>query len=217
MKSNVPKIIHQIVGPNTTPLIERSLRSWSILKEYGFEIKVWNDDSIERFILSSHPFALEALVNARNHAEASDIARYLIVYTFGGYYVDWDVELLDVEGFLSLRASNPNGYMLIDPPNLTLASEYFNAAVEDRYLLSLTQDIVWLYDNNEREYHRTPQYSGPYRMRDSLAKHDNTQMDILPVKMVFAFDYREIRNPPDRPIVQPLIHYWVHSWVFRSS
>ncbi|MGO1594996.1 MAG: glycosyltransferase [Sphingobacterium sp.] len=216
MNSNVPKTIHQIVGPNTTPLIDRCLQSWNILKEYGFEIKVWNDDSIEEFILNSHPFAMEAVVNARNHAEASDIARYLIVYVFGGYYVDWDVELLDAEGFLSLRSSNPNGYMLIDPPNLTLASEYFNAAVADSYLLSLTQDIVELYNNEERHYHNTPQYSGPYRMRDSLAMHNNTRMNILPVKQVFAFDYREIRNPPDKPIVQPLIHYWVHSWIPRN-
>lgn len=217
MKSKVPRIIHQIVGPDTTPLILRCLESWKRVLDYGFEIKIWNDNTIERFITEFHPFALNAFKDARNHAEASDIARYLIVYSFGGYYVDWDIELLDCEGFLSVSDLNPNGYMLIDPSNKTLASEYFNCIPRDEYLLRLTNDIVDLYHNGNRNLLRTPQYSGPYRMRDSLVKHRHTTMSIIPVKEVFVYDYSEIRNPPDRPIEQPLIHYWAHSWFKNKS
>ena len=164
-------------------------------------------------MLNHHPFAHEAFANARNHAEAADIARYLIIHTYGGYYIDWDIELLDVGKFLALGEKYPVGYKIVDPVNQTLASEYFCSVVNDKFLLNLTMDIVALYKSGKRNLLFTPQYSGPYRMRDSLLVHPETNMISVPVKEVFAYDYTEIRNPPEGIITQPLIHYWVHSWI----
>lgn len=212
-ESLVPKVVHQIAGKTTTPLIETCLKSWNNLKNKGFEIKIWNDELIASFILEQHEFAYQAFVNARNHAEAADIARYLIIYTFGGYYADWDVEVLDEAKFLALTNQHPTGFMLCDPLNNTLASEFFCAIPEDMYLLLLTMDIVYLYESGMRNTMKTPQYSGPYRMRDSLSLHPKTAMTSIPVKTAFAYDYLEIRNPPAGKITQPLIHYWLHSWI----
>jgi mannosyltransferase OCH1-like enzyme len=211
--SRVPKVIHQIIGLRTIPLIDRCIKSWKILESMGFTIKTWNDGLIAEFLLESHPFAHAAFVNARNHAEAADIARYLIIYTFGGYFVDWDIELLDCEKFLTISDQNPDGYMLVDESNGTLASEYFCSKKNDKFLLNLTKDIVTLYLNGRRSFLQTPQYSGPFRMRDSLITHPETFMACIPVKEVFAYDYSEIRNPPLDEITQPLIHYWAHSWI----
>lgn len=213
IQSSIPPIIHQIVGLNTTPLIKKCLESWHQLEEIGFEIRIWNDSKIESFILSNHKFALEAFVSARNYAEAADIARYLIIHTYGGYYTDWDVELLDKDKFLKLSLKYNRGYMLCDPNNNSLASEFFCAEEKDLFLLELTKDIVQIYENNERDKLVTPEYSGPYRMRDSLLLHPNTVMSSIPIKEVFAYDYLEIRNPPPRLVTQPLIHYWLHSWM----
>lgn len=208
-----PKIIHQIIGPNVTPLINRCIESWKKLITHGFEIRTWDDEKIAKFISTTHPFAYESFIDARNHAEAADIARYLIVHSFGGYYVDWDVELLDFNGFLTLDQQYPNGYLLVDPLNNTLASEYFCSAPNDEYLMNLTKDITGIYKRGLRDFISTPKYSGPYRMRDSLVKHPQTMMTKVPVKQVFAYDYSEIRNPPVNDITAPLIHYWVHSWI----
>lgn len=210
---SVPKIIHQITGKPTTTLIDRCLKSWDKLEGFDFKIRIWNDELIADFLLKEHPFAFPAFINARNHAEAADIARYLIIYSFGGYYVDWDVELLNVPKFISLSKKYPSGYMLCDPINNTLASEFFCAISDDDYLLLLVLDIVFIYNNGQRELMNTPQYSGPYRMRDSLILHPKTRMISIPVKEVFAYNYTEIRNPPQRKITQPLIHYWAHSWM----
>lgn len=212
-KSKIPKVIHFIIGPNTTPLIDKCVHSWRVLKNSGFEIRIWNDDLIAKFLISYHGFAYDAFCNARNHGEAADIARYLIIHTYGGYYVDWDIELLDVSGFLKLGETYSEGYMIVDPANGTLASEYFCSTPNDKFLINLTSDIVNLYNTGKRNYMFTPQYSGPYRMRDSLLLHKETVMVSVPIKEVFAYDYTEIRNPPDGTITQPLIHYWVHSWI----
>src|SRR5699024_8713514 len=99
----VEKIIHQIVGKkNRNALIERCMKSWKILGDYGFEFKIWNDQSIHTFLRSYYRFALSAVQNARNYAEAADIARYLIIHHYGGYYMDWDIQMLDRNGFFNI-------------------------------------------------------------------------------------------------------------------
>jgi len=209
---SITKTVHHIIGQRQNPLISECLNSWKCLENNGYQIKVWTDLTIMDFISSVHPFAFYAFVNARNHAEAADIARYLIIYTYGGYYIDWDVKLLDVEKFILLSKKYTHGYMLVDPLNDTISSEYFCSSPNDPFLLNLVRDIVQLFNDGERDPIRTPQYSGPYRMRDSLVLNPQTKMALVAVKDVFAYDYREIRNPPKGEITQPLIHYWTHSW-----
>lgn len=210
----VQKCINLIVGPKLEPLIEQCLSSWNTLIKYDFEIKIWNDDTINIFIRENYPFALDAVLNARNHAEAADIARYLIIYHYGGYYVDWDIELVNDLKFVSLIKKLPSGFLIIDPLNGTLASECFSAKKKDPFLLSLVKDIIDIYNDDKRKLFKTPQYSGPYRMRDSLVRHLNASQKIISVKEIFRYDYSEIRYKNqifNRH--QPLVHYWMHSWI----
>jgi len=209
----VPKVLHQIVGKTTTAQIDKCLQSWHAIKKAGYEIRIWNDNLIEEFLLARYPFALDAFKNARNHGEAADIARYLIVHYFGGHYMDWDVELLSSDKYLELSDKNPNGFLVIDPVNDTLASETFAACPDEPYLLSLSKDIVEIYNSGNRESLNTPAYSGPFRMRDTLKTHANSTQSIIEVKDIMAYDYWEIREMPKKVITQPLIHYWMHTWM----
>lgn len=209
---SIPKIIHQITGSGTNELIEKCFNSWRALEKLGFKIIMWNDSTLVTFLKTHHDFAFEAFMNSRNHAEAADIARYLLIYTFGGHYVDWDIELIDEIKFQHLNTKYSSGYMLLDHSNNTLASEYFCAVVGDEFLLNITKDIVEIYESGMRKLFMTPQYSGPYRMRDCLSKYPKTLMATIPIKEAFVYDYQEIRNMPDKVIAQPMIHYWLHSW-----
>ncbi len=52
----------------------------------------------------------------------------------------------------------------------------------------------------------------PFRMRDAPLQLFIKQT-LIPVNDIFVYNYREIRSMPRRPVVQPLIHYWIHSWI----
>jgi hypothetical protein len=208
----IPKILHQIVGTKTNYVIDECLSSWHLLMPKKFVIKTWNDDLLGNFIANEYPFALQAFLNSRNHGEAADIARYLLIYHTGGFYMDWDVQLLDTSGFMKLIKRAPNGFLLIDPVNQTPAPEAFSAKKNESYLLNLVKEIVMLYECGKRNKLSTPYYSGPFRMRDTLKKF-STKQSLIPVKEVFVYDYSEIRIMPDRESGQPLIHYWLHSWL----
>ena len=213
----INRIIHQITGPRQNDLIRKCLDSWDPLKNKDFTIKVWNDDLITEFIREFYPYASNAILKARNHAEAADIARYLIVYHYGGYYVDWDVELLDIGKFIKVTNRYKNGFLVLDPFNSTIASECFSALNGDRYLKYLVDEIIGIFNSKRRDEMGNPQYSGPFRMRDVFFKfklnNEVLKQEFIEINDIFLYNYREIRSMPERKKKVPLIHYWVHSWL----
>jgi mannosyltransferase OCH1-like enzyme len=188
----VPKIIHRIVGRKPSPLVTHCLTSWEVVKSHGFEIRVWNDELLEEFMAKEYPLILPAFKGARNYGEASDIARYLIVYHFGGYYFDWDTELLSVNKFLELCNKNPAGFLLQDPTNKTMAPDVFAALAGEKYLYNLLDNICDIYENEFSNLLRTIDYTGPYRMREVFYfTKKNTQQNLLKPKDVLLYDFFE--------------------------
>jgi len=210
----VSKIIHQIVlGQVSHERIERCLSSWWELESYGFNIIVWNEKKIDEFLQMEYPFAIEAYKTARNLAEASDIARYLIIYHYGGYYIDWDIELVDSEKFLLLHEEFDQGYFLVDPINGSISCEHFSGVKSSKCLLNIIESIVSIYKNGQREIMNTPHYSGPYRMRSVLKEDESITQVMLPIKSVFEYDYWEKDNINGRAPSKAMIHYWLHTWI----
>ncbi|MFD2148764.1 glycosyltransferase [Mucilaginibacter antarcticus] len=188
----------------------------AFLKDHGFEIITWDDESIKNFIKEKAPFALMAFEQARNHGEASDIARYLIIYHHGGYYVDWDIKLTRIDLFLNLHREFRNGYLLIDPKTGVISSEHFAASANEGYLLKITHDIINTFNNGDRPLMDTPSYSGPNRMKVSLQKHNGSRQTVIPIKTVFEYDYWEIKKADGKGRSKPMIHYWLNTWVLAN-
>jgi mannosyltransferase OCH1-like enzyme len=209
----VPKIIHHIVGKNPSNLVKKCLKSWEQLHDFGYSFKIWDDESLSIFIEKYYIFALPSFLNARNYAEAADIARYLLIFHFGGYYIDWDIHLIDPNAFIDLRKRFKHGYLVVDPTNDTLASEHFSAQTGELYLLRVVDDIVDTYNRGDRDLMQTPQYSGPYRMKYSFIKHPQTQLARIPVKEIFEYNYQEIRDVKVFLQQGIMIHFWEHAWM----
>ena len=87
----IPKIIHYCwFGRNTKPeLIHKCIESW---KEFCPEWRIieWNEDN---FNIDVIPYMREAY-DTQMWAFVSDVARLIILYKYGGLYLDTDVELL---------------------------------------------------------------------------------------------------------------------------
>lgn len=87
----IPKIIHYCwFGNNEKPdKVIRCIESW---KKYcpEYEIIEWNESN---YNYNSHPY-VEAAYKEKKWAFVSDYARLDIIYNYGGFYFDTDVELI---------------------------------------------------------------------------------------------------------------------------
>jgi inositol phosphorylceramide mannosyltransferase catalytic subunit len=84
----IPKIIHQIWLGSTFPQ-KFSFYTNSWLKYHPeWEYKLWTDNDIEEFVLVNKKLFDET----PNYGQKADIARYEILYKYGGLYIDVDFE-----------------------------------------------------------------------------------------------------------------------------
>lgn len=87
----IPKIIHY-TWFSGEPLPESAKRCMETWKKYApdYEIVQWN---AENYDLTAHPYVNSA-INNRKWGFAGDYVRLDVVYRYGGFYFDLDVELL---------------------------------------------------------------------------------------------------------------------------
>lgn len=98
----IPKTIHYCwFGRNKfPPLVEKCIESW---KKYcpDYELICWNEDN---FDINANKFVSEAY-KAKQWAFVSDYVRLFAIYSYGGVYMDTDVELLKpIDCFLNEKA-----------------------------------------------------------------------------------------------------------------
>lgn len=101
-ETRIPKIIHYcwVGGKNKPEDIERYIESWKTHLP-DFEIIEWNESN---FDLHLNMYSREAY-DSKKWAFVSDVVRLYALYTYGGIYLDADVEILKpIDGFLNHAA-----------------------------------------------------------------------------------------------------------------
>tara|TARA_B100001996_G_C18650777_1_gene589320 strand:+ start:416 stop:1222 length:807 start_codon:yes stop_codon:yes gene_type:complete len=93
----IPKIFHQIwLGDNIPDIKAKWLtnNAEKLIKEGGWTIKFWGNDSLtkENFPIM-WPYIQKAIKLKKPFAMVTDLARYEIVYRYGGVYMDVNLEL----------------------------------------------------------------------------------------------------------------------------
>lgn len=92
MDIQIPKVIHYIwLGGEKPSSVSDVVESWR-KKAKGFEIKEWNENSLD-YLIQTNGFFKEALMD-KNYSYASDVARLYILKQYGGIYMDTDEVLL---------------------------------------------------------------------------------------------------------------------------
>jgi len=95
VNNSIPKIIHQIAPSDKTqwhPVWEECHNSWLLqFPEPEYEHKLWNDeDDLENLIKNEFPFFLSIFQKYPYKIQKIDMARYCILFKYGGIYADMD-------------------------------------------------------------------------------------------------------------------------------
>lgn len=89
----IPKIIHQIWIQGCNKLPEKHKKysdKWK--QQKGYQYICWNDITIKNLIIKHDKELLKIYNYFDLLQQKSDLARYLILYIYGGIYIDMDIE-----------------------------------------------------------------------------------------------------------------------------
>ncbi len=90
----IPKIIHQIWKNEQLKPRQQDVRDSWRRHNRGYEYRLWTDELIEGLLASSFPEWSTIYHGYADSICRVDLARYLILYRFGGIYADLDYECL---------------------------------------------------------------------------------------------------------------------------
>ena len=93
-KSPIPKIIHQTAPEDREKWPEiwgRYQITWQT-KHPDFQYILWTDEDLDRFMKTEYPDFYPMYMKYDVHIKRVDVARYFILYHYGGIYADMDTE-----------------------------------------------------------------------------------------------------------------------------
>mmetsp|Transcript_2146 Transcript_2146/g.2832 ORF Transcript_2146/g.2832 Transcript_2146/m.2832 type:complete len:282 (+) Transcript_2146:43-888(+) len=232
-EQRIPKKLHQIwLGPKSIPF-ERYRKAWQE-KHPEWEYHLWCDDEVSALNLGI------AYDRAQNYGEKSDIARYHILYRFGGIYLDIDMEpvqslapLLTLScfaGFSNVGAIEINNAVIGAIPNHPLLAACIsklseqNSPQQDSLLTTLlasgfisAKDASALTNNKVNT--DTIQRSGPgFFTRVFCTSPSNYDIICLPSEVFYPASNRKNKDHEEeyrRSCITPhslALHHWACTW-----
>jgi len=219
LEPRIPKIIHQIwLGSPVPEKFKIFQQTW---REHNpdWEFKLWTDDDIAQLGLKNQEWYDKAI----NYAERSDIARYEILYRFGGVYVDIDFECVQPLEYLNHRY---DFYAGIELPAmapflgyLVMINNALIASVPGHPILKRCIETIKKHHHHKDIIYKT----GPIHFTQAFFDAFE-QGDFINIALPVTYFYPIAKDAQERNEIEALIkpetygiHHWAGSWIFNPD
>lgn len=134
----IPRIFHRVwVGNSPIPdEYNEYWKKWQLLHSKGWQFINWDNDKIKQLSLYS------LIQKVTSNAAKSDIARYEIIYTYGGIYLDCDMDCY--QSIDSLIEENDEFIVCnqIDDFSCVCSNSFFAAKTQHRILKNAIEELT---------------------------------------------------------------------------
>ncbi|KAI8818062.1 nucleotide-diphospho-sugar transferase, partial [Fimicolochytrium jonesii] len=150
----VPPILHHIaIGMKTAPpkQWEQAANACVVIHPHWTRM-YWDDAAAEKFIKAEHAWFWETWTNYRFNIQKADSLRYLVLYTYGGTYLDMDLmcrrslDPLRKVQFLA-NAAHPvgvsNGFIMVPRHSPFISTLVTNLPTFNHYFLSPYASVMF--------------------------------------------------------------------------
>ena len=214
----IPKMIHFVWVGSPVPLpYKKFIASWKRLHP-DWIVKVWTDQAVA-FLGLRNQYAYDS---ARNFGEKADIARYEILYRYGGVYVDIDFEC--VKPFDNLHKSC-EVYAGINGDNECLLNGLIGIRAGHPIMKACIENIKA--GPGDHDEMRIMKETGPYFFTKMFVEYASRMLGkVVPFPPSFFYSFpgsfRHLKNCEEikREFLKPeslAIHYWASSWMINKE
>ena len=202
----IPKYLHLFHdGPNPLPDMAQSSIEWA--KNNGYEAKVWKAEDLPDFEQK------QWLIDNKQWSCLSDVCRHWAVYTFGGFYLDTDCEIVgDLE---PLRKYN-KWFATKEPPHFVNCA--FSGGRLHNEISKMMFETIRIFNfKGYKGQVPLPAFVGPWLQTEVINLVFGHTMpsdySILPLWQGFGLTYQQYhRGVRDWPAGGIVRHHWAKSW-----
>ena len=229
MQVMIPPIIHQKWNDEQLPEVFRILsQTWrDVLPDW--EYRLWTDETNREFIRTHYPEFLNRYDSYPKAIQRTDSARYLILKTYGGLYVDLDFECL-----------SPKFTTLLEQASFMAGEEPYNhakrhgreyilcnalmASTPNHPFLDVVCQRMMTHPNGWHVRHAGDilDSTGPFLLTDAYRDfYDKECIRIIESKYLYPIEIGETQNIIDNNIPEDMqqrineayaIHYFSGAW-----
>ena len=196
----IPKIIHQTAPADKSkwnPEWYRCQETWKkYFPEPEYKHILWNDDDLANFIKSEYPEYYDIYISYDKNIKRIDMARYFILYKYGGIYADMDY--MCFKNFYDLV---PNNKISI------IKSPYSWEILQNALMISPIGQKFWLKvieESKKRLNLVVLQSTGPVLISDVYLKN-KSDVNVLPVNL-----WNPLRDVESEELITK--HLGTYSW-----
>jgi mannosyltransferase OCH1-like enzyme len=213
-KVKIPCIIHQVwVGDKPLPKNYEILKKTWLTNHPGWKYNLWTNKKVAKLKLYNQKFYDQAI----DPVEKANLARYEILYKYGGVYADID--------FQSLKSLEPLHYCYdfytgIEPNdsahilnNALIGCSKHNALI--KYCIESVKDDM----HRESRYHRN---GVGHFTRIFMEKADKVKGSIIALPPTYFYPLN-VEHSLDKPVIYCLkpeslaVHLWAHEYSKRNK
>ena len=94
INSRIPLVFHRTWKSGEIPEKWREIHQHCLDINQDFDVIIWTDEMIYNFIKQNYPWFYSIFIDYPYHIQRVDVARYFLLYHFGGVYLDMDAQCI---------------------------------------------------------------------------------------------------------------------------
>lgn len=220
----IPKIIHQTWKTENIPeRCKKWVQSWK--KHHpDYEYKLWTDKDNRDLMMKHYPKFIPVYDSYKKGVYRADIARYVIMYHYGGLYVDLDFECLKnmdpiIEANECFFGYEPHEHFINNKPKVCNA--LFGSNKYNPLFIHFLREAF-----NRSKYkmnHSPVNVTGPEMITDVLKNYKNIKIYnsayFYPLSAKNDSKVKFIDNDKEKFLSKFAYaqHHWMKSWIVNNS
>lgn len=225
----IPKIIHQI-WVEKIPLPEFFYQfgeTWKVFNP-SWEYIFWDKSKIDSFVQKNFPDYISILKGYKYDVQRWDVIRYLILYKFGGVYVDFDYECLESIDNLLLDKNccfglEPEEHATIFQKKIVISNAFIAIKPKHPFMKQILKTVKSSSSVSEEKLIYVLETTGPHMLIDLYDQYpQKDEISLIPSEFISPLTKMDVANYLNGMIDEELfekkiqkavaIHYFWGSW-----
>ena len=206
----IPKILHQVWLGSPFPEKYKKFRDSWLEKHPDWEYRLWTEKEIEELGMTNK----DLYDFACNYGERSDLAKYEIIYRYGGVYIDTDYVCLEPLDHIHQAYDFYIGIQPLDTRHVQIGLGLFGASKGHPILAECINRLSQLKKEQNAIVLRTGPVFFTFYFHDILPRYHD-RVIALPASYLYPMGYFQ-KSLPESEWRRPeslAVHLWEGSWL----